>query len=773
MNTLLRHYRLEDFLDIVMDAVILANQEQKIIFFNHSAEKLWGYSANDVVGQPLDTLIPERFIEVHHRNMSDFAVSSTTKQNMAEKKEVTARRSDGSEFPVEASIAKLIQDEDILFCIFLRDITEHKQVVSDLAKWAQAFNHAEWGVVVGEASTRNFQIMNPAFARMYGYSVEELTGKPIETVYAPPERGKLDNWLRQAHNLGYITYESRHIRRDQTEFPVIVSITAVKDPQGNVLYRVVNVTDISELKKAEQTLSEIEHLNATIVELLNEGILIIDREGHVLSSNACAEAIIGVRREEFLGMNIHKNDWVVIHEDGSPCEPVDYPSWKTITTGMVCKNVVLGILQTGGSIQWVSVSTHPLIHKGESEPYAAFISFGDITERIQMYRLMEDRVKEKTRELSALLEVSRILVSTLDLAPLMKSILVQLKRVVDYTGAAIARLDGGDFFILEYLGPVAREYMLKFRIPAEYDTGYSRVMLSGKAYIINDMWENDPWLFSMQQLTSSQLVDAMRPSHSWMGVPLIAQDQFLGILRMDHIQPYFFTERHADLVTAFAGLAAIAIRNADLYEHAQSLAALEERQKLARDLHDSVSQALYGIALGARTARTLIDRDPIKAVDPLDYCLYLAETGLTEMRSLIFELRPESLEKEGLINALSKHVSYIRARYQLSISVDFGSEPLVSLNLKETIYRIAQEALNNVVKHAKATHVGLRLVMSDEGLMLEIHDNGRGFDTTIEKAGHIGLISMRERAQRIGASLTIESDAGKGALVRLIVKAPK
>ena len=139
------------------------------------------------------------------------------------------------------------------------------------------------------------------------------------------------------------------------------------------------------------------------------------------------------------------------------------------------------------------------------------------------------------------------------------------------------------------------------------------------------------------------------------------------------------------------------------------VAALEERQKLARELHDSVSQALYGIALGARTAQTQLERDPTKLAEPLDYILSLSEAGLSEMRALIFELRPESLQNEGLIAALTKQTDAIRARHKLDVVTHFDSEPHVSLDAKEALYRIAQEAMQNIVKHAHASRVELTL----------------------------------------------------------------
>jgi signal transduction histidine kinase len=210
----------------------------------------------------------------------------------------------------------------------------------------------------------------------------------------------------------------------------------------------------------------------------------------------------------------------------------------------------------------------------------------------------------------------------------------------------------------------------------------------------------------------------------------------------------------------------VAIQNAELYERAQQAASLEERQRLARELHDSVSQALYGIALGARTARTLLDRDPQKAAEPVDYVLSLAEAGLTEMRALIFELRPESLETEGLVAALEKQVAAARARYGLSVDANLGPEPDAPLDVKEAIYRVAQEALHNVVKHARARHVQLRLAIEGGALTLEVQDDGAGFDPSGEFPGHMGLTSMRERVGRLAGEIEITSAPRQGTRVR-------
>jgi signal transduction histidine kinase len=208
-----------------------------------------------------------------------------------------------------------------------------------------------------------------------------------------------------------------------------------------------------------------------------------------------------------------------------------------------------------------------------------------------------------------------------------------------------------------------------------------------------------------------------------------------------------------------------------LYQQAQELAALQERQRLARELHDSVSQALYGISLGAHTAREALEsNDSEQSSASLAYVITLAEAGLAEMRALIFELRPESLETEGLVAALMKQVAVLRARYRLTVETDLMEEGNLSLAQKEALYRVAQEALHNIVKHAHATSVRLRLAHRESELLLEVGDNGRGFDPTGAFPGHLGLHSMRERAERLGGSLIIESSPGQGT--RILARMP-
>ncbi len=378
---------------------------------------------------------------------------------------------------------------------------------------------------------------------------------------------------------------------------------------------------------------------------------------------------------------------------------------------------------------------------------------------------LEQRVRNQTRELQTLLETAHNMTLTLDLETLLGVILDQLSRVVDYFGATFLIVEGEELVPRAYRGPAPVEKVLAARYRLQ-DASSQEILRSRQPVIVADMQQDG--LRSRAALAAqAAFASVLRYIRGWMAVPLLYQEQVVGILVLHHEEVGAFTAVHAEKAMAFANQAAIAVENARLYAQAQRLSALEERQKLARELHDSVSQALYGIALGARTARALLDQAPERLQDPLDYVLTLAEGALDEMRALIFELRPESLAEEGLVVALEKQAAALRARKQIEIQTELVTEPDISLEAKHTLYRIAQEALHNVGKHARASRVGLRLRQMDGQLVLEIEDNGRGFDATAVFPGHLGLKSMQERAREIGGSAIIESQIGQGSSVQV------
>lgn len=385
------------------------------------------------------------------------------------------------------------------------------------------------------------------------------------------------------------------------------------------------------------------------------------------------------------------------------------------------------------------------------------------------YELLEERVAERTRELRTLLDISGSLTLTHNLPDLLRSILDRLRVVLDFTGASIFLLEGDALTLLEYQGDLPRD-QLAAAWPLERAQHAAAVIARREPVILADVCGDEPLARAWREQTVTDLGELPATVRTWMGAPMLLRDDVIGILAVDHQRPNAYRGHHAELLLTVANLAAAAIENARLHTAALGKAALEERQRLARELHDSVSQALYGIALGARTARTLLDRDPALVAEPLDYVLNLADAGLTEMRALIFALRPESLEREGLSVALTRQADALRARYGIAVQTAIGGEPDVPLAVKEALSRIAQEALHNVVKHANAKSVDLRLTLEDGSLTMVISDDGVGFDPSAPHLGHLGLQSMRERIAALRGTIDVQSAPCRGA--RLAVRIP-
>jgi signal transduction histidine kinase len=202
----------------------------------------------------------------------------------------------------------------------------------------------------------------------------------------------------------------------------------------------------------------------------------------------------------------------------------------------------------------------------------------------------------------------------------------------------------------------------------------------------------------------------------------------------------------------------------------QELAAAAERNRLARELHDSVTQIVFGLTLSAQAARILIDRDPPRAVAELDHLQVLAQSALAEMRALIQQLHPRSMAEEGLAAGLHRLVAEHQSNHGLSVDLQVTGEQRLPAKIEEELFCIAQEALNNIVKHARTDRAMVTLNLEDVSrVWMAIEDNGIGFDPNKVKnlPGHLGLVSMAERIQELGGSLVIDSKAGKGTSVRV------
>lgn len=286
--------------------------------------------------------------------------------------------------------------------------------------------------------------------------------------------------------------------------------------------------------------------------------------------------------------------------------------------------------------------------------------------------------------------------------------------------------------------------------------------VTNQALLVNDV-----------SLDSRYLLDAQLPAtRSELVIPLAVGRQVIGTLDVHSAALNAFSSEDVLVIKTLSDQVAIAIENARLYDRSRTLAVLEERNRLARELHDSVTQLLYSQSLLTVGWQRLVraGRD-VNFEDYLTRMGEISQQALKEMRLLIYELRPPLLEQDGLLGALRQRLEAVERR--AGVEAYLIAEDLLDLPvpMEEELYRITQEALNNALKHAAATLVTLRVAAQEDGVTVEVMDNGRGFDPEIaRRSGGIGLSSMQERARRIGGEVQVVSRAGGGTTVKVTVR---
>jgi signal transduction histidine kinase len=253
-------------------------------------------------------------------------------------------------------------------------------------------------------------------------------------------------------------------------------------------------------------------------------------------------------------------------------------------------------------------------------------------------------------------------------------------------------------------------------------------------------------------------------------VPLLVRDRVAGVFNGFYLTGHEPHEADLPFLTAIADQAAVAVDNSQLLAAAERQAALEERHRLARELHDSVSQVLFSLSLQTQALEIVVGNRGLESDAALHGGLReireLTHDAVTEMRALIFQLRPAALHEEGLVSAVRKHASALAAREGLEITV---SEPAVEMyfdaSTEEQIFRVVQEALHNVVKHVPGGRAHIEILATGPDLLLEVTDNGTGFDPDVQLPGHYGMQTMSERVSQAGGTLTVES-CSSGTTVR-------
>jgi signal transduction histidine kinase len=383
---------------------------------------------------------------------------------------------------------------------------------------------------------------------------------------------------------------------------------------------------------------------------------------------------------------------------------------------------------------------------------------------IEKARLLEAE-RKRADELDALRTTLADITAELELSALLEAIVERAASLLDATGGELGLYDDDS----QELRIVVSHELGKDYVGTRHTLGegaMGRVAETVTPLIIDDY-----------QTWPGRLPHYSR-IHATLAAPLTVGGRLVGVFTTVTSDPERrFTPDDLHLLTLFAQQAAIAVENARLYEQAQQLAALEERQRLARDLHDSVTQALWGVMLyGEAAAGQLVSGQLERATEHLRELQAMAQYALAEMRLLIHELRPPILEAEGLVAALQARLQAVEGRAGLKASLQVHTEDETLMperlpaEIEDGLYRIAQEALNNALKHAQAHTLTVSLSLAREAVSLEITDDGAGFDLqTAREQGGLGLAAMDERAQELGGRLAVTSRPGAGTRVRVDV----
>jgi signal transduction histidine kinase len=397
--------------------------------------------------------------------------------------------------------------------------------------------------------------------------------------------------------------------------------------------------------------------------------------------------------------------------------------------------------------------------RGQNGELRGFIKVArDVTER----KRLEEAEYQKRLIAEVLRDTAVVLSSTLDLDEVLDEITTTVRRIVPHDAASILLVEGETIARARLFGYSSDEAQ---RVEDKLAQGqflvnefppFRQIMESRQPVIIENL----------QQIPGWQNLLLVSNARAYLGVPIIVDDTIGGLLNLTSSTPDFFNEDHITTLQAFASHAAIAIHNAQHHIYAQEMAALNERQQIARDLHDAVSQSLFSAAIMIESLPQLWERDPQQGIDLSHQLLSLVRGAHAELRTLFLELRPASISTTPLGDLLRQLVEAARARVPVEITLTVTGQPHLPADIHLAIYRIAQEALNNVVKHSQATQVSVELRAEGGIVQLRIKDNGKGFVPKPTSSG-MGLQMMRERAEVIGASLDVKGRAGVGTEVVL------
>lgn len=463
--------------------------------------------------------------------------------------------------------------------------------------------------------------------------------------------------------------------------------------------------------------------------------------------------------------------------------------YQRLLLALLALGVIVPLLVTSYGVRHITNPIQKLIHASEQVTAGQFkhrieVNTGDEIEILanqfnlmsaeleDSYSTLEKKVAERTHELATLNAIAARVSSSLNLNEIMADALERIMELTRMEHGIAYRIAGGEGSAAN-TGTEEEEAhlcVMAFRgLPPTFADLGDRVPLRRSAAGVAGQ-RGEPVIWTLEELPTESTVKerlATLGVEQVIAIPLMAKGRLVGSLNLSTNQSRAYPPEQIALLKTVGQQIGMAVENAHLYEQAKQTAITAERGRLARELHDAVTQTLFSANLIADVIPRIWKRNPEEGMQNLEELRQLTRGALAEMRTLLLEMRPESLQRADIKSLITQLADAFIGRVRVPIALDIQGDCKLTQEVKIVFYRVAQEALNNIAKHAGARQIDVHLECQPGQMSLLIKDDGLGFDTGTITSEHLGIAIMRERASSIGAKLKIDSHVGKGTTVEL------
>ena len=748
--------QLVNILNAIADAIIILDAAQRILFFNRGAQIVFGYRSKEIVGQLHDRLLPDRFVETHRQAINDFIEEPTHTLTMDGGDKPFGRRRDGTEFPVEVSVTKLFQNGELLFIVILRDISHRMQTESILRHQAQIIDQIHDSVVSTDLDGF-VTSWNKGAERMFGYPSGEALGKHISFVYPEDQRDFLEHRvIKPLKERGDHQIEVVMCRRDGHEFNGHLSLSMLRDLSENPIGMIGYTLDTTELKRTERELRVRAQMQAIEAEL-----------GHqALSGGDLNDLIDQIVSKVAQTLDVEYCKVLEMLPSGEELQLKYGVGWKD---GYIGETLVAA--KTNSQAGYTLLVNEPVIVK-DLDNESRFKGPPLLTEHgvvsgMSVIIFGKDRPygilgahTTKPREFSKddvnfFTSIANLLAVTIERKKAEEHLAYQSHLLANIHDAVLATdenfaLTSWNKAAEKMYGWTAEEVLgkrVQEVIPSDLNAGQFDEALK--------VLEKD----------GSYRVELIRYRKD--GQPIWVEVTSMSLKDHDgYITGYVSVNRDiTERKQAEKDLKESEQRLRELSQRVVS-AQEQERRRVSRELHDEASQILMALKIRLDTVRQDLPEEFESLHDEIIETLGLTDRTMDRIRLLAHGLRPPELDAVGLEPVLENYCQEFATRTRLKMH--YRSTPLPPLpdEISICFYRVLQEALTNILKHAYARNVRVALDFDGDGVTLSVDDDGRGIapSDSATSSGYqgIGITGMRERLQLLGGKLEIKSNLGKG-----------